>query len=525
MLFRLACLALFFSPLTWGQGDSLSLSPGPVGSGTISLNLLLKSASGQQPAGVQWTLVYSSKDFTSIQVAAGPAAIAAGKSVNCAGASLAYNCLLAGVNSDAISDGILAVISLSISPGHSSSSLVQLKNPIAASAVGNSIPISATSLTVILAPGSDATLFVPVSPCRIADTRNANGAFGGPAIAGGSSRDFAIPSSACDIPANAAAYSLNVAIVPGKTLGYLTVWPSGQSQPTVATLNSLDGRIKSNAAIVAAGSNGAISVFATDTTHVILDINGYFIPANGTTALAFYPLTPCRIADTRNPKGLLGGPSLAAKSTRTFPITEGACGVPASAKAYSLNFAVVPKGPLGYLTVWPAGQTQPLAASLNAVTGTVTANAVIVPSGIHGDIDVFTTDATDLVIDVNGYFAPPGQGGLSMYTLTPCRVLDTRDAGGSPFHGTMNIIVSGTCAVPPAARAYVFNATVVPPGAFGYLTLWPQGTPQPVVSTLNAVDGAITSNMAIVPTSNGSIEAFGPAATHLILDIFGYFAP
>jgi hypothetical protein len=46
-----------------------------------------------------------------------------------------------------------------------------------------------------------------------------------------------------------------------------------------------------------------------------------------------------------------------------------------------------------------------------------------------------------------------------------------------------------------------------------------------VASTLNAPDGAITSNMAIVPTSDGSIDAFASQPTHLILDISGYFAP
>jgi hypothetical protein len=61
----------------------------------------------------------------------------------------------------------------------------------------------------------------------------------------------------------------------------------------------------------------------------------------------------------------------------------------------------------------------------------------------------------------------------------------------------------------------------------GYLTLWPQGAAQPTVSTLNALDGAITSNMAIVPTNNTQISAYasGPSTTHLILDMFGYFAP
>jgi len=48
---------------------------------------------------------------------------------------------------------------------------------------------------------------------------------------------------------------------------------------------------------------------------------------------------------------------------------------------------------------------------------------------------------------------------------------------------------------------------------------------QPVVSTLNAVDGAITSNMAIVPTTSCSINAFAQNPTNLILDISSYFAP
>jgi hypothetical protein len=79
--------------------------------------------------------------------------------------------------------------------------------------------------------------------------------------------------------------------------------------------------------------------------------------------------------------------------------------------------------------------------------------------------------------------------------------------------------------VPAAAQAFVFNASVVPPGPFGYLTLWPAGEPQPLAATLNAVDGAITSNMAIVPTTNGSIAAYPSNPTYLILDIFGFFAP
>jgi len=284
--------------------------------------------------------------------------------------------------------------------------------------------------------------------------------------------------------------------------------------------------VKSNAAIVPAGSNGAISVFATDTTDVVLDINGYFVDPGNSAALAFYPLTPCRIADTRNTNGPLGGPALAAQSTRAFPILASSCGLPANAQAYSLNFAAVPKGSLGFLTAWPAGQPQPLAASLNDPTGTIAANAVVVPGGVNGAVSVFASDAADLVIDIGGYFAPPGPGGLSLYTVTPCRVLDTRlPQGAPPFTTAWDVnVLAAPCGVPAAARAFLFNATAIPSEPLGYLTMWPQGQPRPLAATLNAYDGAITNNMAIVPTTNGSVSIFPTDPTHLVLDAFGFFA-
>ena len=164
--------------------------------------------------------------------------------------------------------------------------------------------------------------FVPVTPCRLVDTRNANGEFGGPPLQGNSTRSFAIPDNQdCNIPSTVAAYSLNVTVVPHGSLGYLTVWPTGQDQPVISTLNSYDGRTKANAAIVPAGTQGAVSVYVTDTTDVLLDIDGYFAPVSNST-LAFYPLAPCRVADTRNSSGDLGGPFLSGGVPRDFPVLE-----------------------------------------------------------------------------------------------------------------------------------------------------------------------------------------------------------
>jgi uncharacterized repeat protein (TIGR03803 family) len=388
---------------------------------------------------------------------------------------------------------------------------------------------SSGSVTQIVNPVPSPLQFVAITPCRVVDTRNPSGPFGGPAIPGNSARSFPLSEgdNPCSIPPNAAAYSLNVTVIPQGRLGYLTIWPTGEGQPTSSTLNSPDGRTKANAVIIPAGTpSGSVSVFVTNTTNVILDINGYFIPANGST-LEFYPVAPCRVADTRGPNGSLGGPSLVGGQERDFPVRSSSCGLPNTVAAYSLNFTVVPKnnGVVHYLTVWPQGLARPTVSTLNDPTGTNVANAAIVPAGNGGGVATYVTDNTDLVIDVNGYFAAPGAGGLSFYTLTPCRVIDTRQ-NGQPFQGLLTVEVQNSpCGPPATALAYVFNATVVPPGRLGYLTLWPDPEQQPTVSTLNAADGAITSNMAIVPNGNGKTDAYASNPTQLIMDISGYFAP
>ena len=372
--------------------------------------------------------------------------------------------------------------------------------------------------------------FTAVTPCRLLDTRPTG------ALQGGTATTFDMvtlaQNSGCADLSAAAIYSLNVTLVPvhGGPVSYLTIWPAGQNQPMVSTMNSLDGRVKANAAIVPAGVGDGVNIFVTNTTNVLLDINGYFAPV-GQSTLAFFPLTPCRVADTRNANGGLGGPYLQGGQERDFPVPTSACGIPANAQAYSLNFTAVPYNgqSLDFLTVWPTGEPKPVVSTLNNPTATVVANAGIVAAGTSGQIAVYPSNNTQLVVDVNGYFAPAGPGGLSLYPETPCRVFDTRTVGnGQPFTGMLTppVDVTGSpCAVSPAAQAYVFNATVVPAPNLGYLTLWAFGKGQPGVSTLNALDGAITSNMAIVPGFDGKVDAYASGLTQLILDISSYFAP
>ena len=113
------------------------------------------------------------------------------------------------------------------------------------------------------------------------------------------------------------------------------------------------------------------------------------------------------------------------------------------------------------------------------------------------------------------------------------RVIATVPAGISPCGMAVNPVTQKLyvanqglgCGMPTTAQAFVLNATALPFHTLGYLTLWPDGQHQPDVSTLNAADGAVTSNLAIVPNRNGSIDAYASDYTNLILDTFGYFAP
>jgi hypothetical protein len=297
-----------------------------------------------------------------------------------------------------------------------------------------------------------------------------------------------------------------------------------------------------NAAIVAAGTSGAIDLFATNDTDVVIDINGYFVAASA-QAQDFYPMTPCRVADTRANSGFsdgFGPPSLVAGGTRAFPVQSSSCDVPSSAEAYSMRMTVVAAGPLGYITAWPVGQPLPLVATLNAPNGGVIGNQAIVPAGTAGAIDLFASGNTDLIIDINGYFAAPGSGGLHFYALAPCRVADTRSgSAGSGITGAFGppSLVAGatrdfpmptsSCGIPSTAQAYSLNLTLVAPaGPFGYLTAWPTGQMLPLAATLNASDGGVVSAGAIVPAgTDGAISVFAQNATDLVIDINGYFAP
>ena len=279
----------------------------------------------------------------------------------------------------------------------------------------------------------------------------------------------------------------------------------------------------------------------------------------------FYPMAPCRLVDTRGiAAGFDGiapfsGPSITAGATLTIPVLSTTEKRPAptllplraalnplhSAQSYSINITVVPNagGAVDYVSLWPAGSPQPFVSTLDDPEGLIVANAAIVPAGTpSGGISVFNAgpSAADVIIDLNGYFAPPGAG-LEFYPVAPCRLVDTRGlaagfngldpfAGPSlPSRGTLTIpVLSPTeastdtapapCgAIPPAAQAYSLNLTLGPTAEspVDYASLWPAGSAQPFVSTVDDPEGLIVANAAIVPagTVSGGVSVYnaGPS--------------
>ena len=121
----------------------------------------------------------------------------------------------------------------------------------------------------------------------------------------------------------------------------------------------------------------------------------------------FYTVTPCRLVDTRNAAS--GGPILAGGSIRSFRVTGGTCGVPATALAVSVNLTAVGAAAAGNLTLY-AGDAAgpPRASNINFTAGLTRANNAIVALATDGTgtikVKNGSAGAVHFVLDVNGYF-------------------------------------------------------------------------------------------------------------------------
>lgn len=204
-------------------------------------------------------------------------------------------------------------------------------------------------------------------------------------------------------------------------------------------------------------------------------------------------------------------------------------GVPADARAVSLNLTVVSPAAPGYLTAYPCTAGVPNASTVNHLARTTVANGTVARLSATGELCIFTVAAAHVVIDVTGYVPADSP----IVTLEPARLLDTRPTGATidgeargggaiASRGVLEVPVAGRGGVPDDARAVFVNLTAVRPGAAGFLTLYPCGD-VPTASTLNFAPGRTVANGATVRLSDaGSLCVYGFAATDVLLDVAGY---
>jgi uncharacterized Rossmann fold enzyme len=240
--------------------------------------------------------------------------------------------------------------------------------------------------------------FVGINPDRAVDTR---GVGAGPCVTG--TRDFVLAPRA-DVPANAAALALNVTVTESAGNGFLTVFPAGTTRPTASNLNFARNQTVPNAVSVRVGTGGAVSVYASrgSCPHVVIDVMGYFAAGEAGPG-GFVGIDPDRVVDTR---GVGAGPCLT--GTRNFPVVPRAQ-VPADAAGLALNVTVTEPVGNGFLTVFPAGTTRPVASNLNFARNETVPNAVNVRVGAGGAVSAYASAGScpHVVMDIMGYYRGP----------------------------------------------------------------------------------------------------------------------
>jgi len=417
-------------------------------------------------------------------------------------------------------------------------------------------------------PTSSADLFTyeaaytALTPTRICDTRSGNPSnlSGAEAqcndktLEAGKPLDVTVAGIAGVPSTGVSAVVLNVTAVDESASGYLTVYPAGSSQPSTSNLNFTAGDTVANLTEVGVGSNDQVSIVSDVATDVVVDLEGYYSVPSSTGAGLYNGLVPARICDTRsgNPSNLSGAEAqcnnktLSANQPLSIQVT-GVGGVPSTGvSAVALNLTAVGFRASGYVSAYPAGSKPPVASNVNFHPGEgPVPNRVIVSVGSGGEIEVVSDVATNVVIDVDGYFTSAGGTGTQFNAeASPVRIVDTRCSASSPPSfcssedipsansglgplgpgQSMTVQVTGTAGVPPAARAVVLNVTVTDTTAASYLTVYPGGA-RPTASDLNWTSGETVPNLVIATLgSGGTVTIYNyVGSTQVVVDVMGWY--
>ncbi|MEX0848480.1 MAG: DUF1501 domain-containing protein [Ilumatobacteraceae bacterium] len=383
-------------------------------------------------------------------------------------------------------------------------------------------PLPLPAGPVVVLPPALASGLVSTSPVRVFDTRDGTGGRRG-ALGAGATWRFPL-AGRFGIPSDAVAVAINLTAVDATQSTYVTVYPSGEARPISSNLNPVPGAATPNLVIARLGVGGSIELFNNSgAVHLVGDVVGWFT-ASSTVGLR--PLTPARLADTRDGTGVVPGPLGPGQSIDIEVVGRG--GVPVGATAVALNVTVVEPSAPSFLTVWPSGQARPLASSVNMGTGQTVANMVLAQVGANGKVSIFNnTGSSHVVVDVLSAFTPGA--GSRFVAVSPSRVLDTREGNGSPMgrlgSGSLTLPLVGRGGVPAGATAVLLNVTAVVPSAPTYITVFSTDVARPLASNVNASAGQVVPNMVIARLGpDGAASVFNSSGdTDVIADVMGYF--
>lgn len=249
----------------------------------------------------------------------------------------------------------------------------------------------------------------------------------------------------------------------------------------------------------------------------------------------FVPITPARLLDTREGTG--GNITPLGQQVFTELDVTGVGGVPETGvSAVVMNVTVDNPTDSSFLTAWPSGEGRPIVSNLNFVPGQTVPNLVTVKVGANGRVNLFnSTGWVHVIADVVGYYTTtPPSGGGRFTSLTPTRLLDTRNGEGTggavgpvPGGQSIDLQVTGVGGVPASGVTGVaLNVTVDGPTGSGFVTTWPAGEPRPNASTHNFVPGLTVANLVLAKVgAGGKVSLFNSAgSTHLVADVIGYFS-
>ncbi len=257
-------------------------------------------------------------------------------------------------------------------------------------------------------------------------------------------------------------------------------------------------------------------------TSVCNDANELSI-INQSASGRYTPLTPARILDTRNGPGPVGP-----GATVDVQIT-GQGGVPESGvSAVAVNVTVTQPTASGFMTIFPAGSSRPLAANLNFTPNKTVANLVVVKVGAGGKVSMFNSaGSTHAIYDVAGWYSEVPAGNAGRYVpVTPARILDTRGGIRLGPNSSLDLQVSGQGGVPiSGAAAAVLNVTVTGPTATSFLTVYPTGTARPLAANVTFTSGNTLGNRVFAKLgTGGKVTIYNSAgSTDLIVDASGWF--